>query len=754
MKLKTEIIEEKQKALIISKTSLRFIRELKDQLKKNSVTAFFSPHPPKDLSIFDYCFFINEPKLLHTLKPHLKKKYVFIFLKNNKTQHVSQSKSVKIVNCEGENLSPGDLDKILWFAFSETEEGSLNLISFYNKKPKKTIKNKNFIWEKINRYLTPRFFIFSAFSIILTIYLSFIPPLSLSSYYSYISYRELKNNNIDKTRQTLSSAGNYLKIAKKLYSFSRPVFLLFSIALYPDNIIDINEKGQDTIVRLTNTMANIRSAQTLLLAQNKSIEEKDALRLHLKEIDVNIAQIYENINLINQKIPGNLTPLKEIKKKLITINDLLVRSNKIIKYLNGVILSEQEKKYLILFANNRELRPGGGFLGSFGIMRIGNHSISKVEVMDVYDADGQLTAHIEPPLAIKKYLGVPHWFLRDSNFSPDFLENYEKALFFLDKEIDLKGFEGGILITTSAVENILNSFGNVYVPDYKENVNSQNFYLITQQNVEDDFFPGSIQKKSFLSSLINQLYINLDRVSPAILVENLKNSLDEKQIIIHLENTNIQALIDSSFWSGRVIEPKCSVPNKDCVLDYIFPYDANVGANKANFFINRYSSLKTIIDPSGKISHLLSIQYINNSPAEIFPTGYYRNYFQLLLPKNSQISQVTRDGIKIDEIEENEDKYKLIGFYFEVPPKKTVEIKIAYELFDNIKNGSQIYQLVTQKQIGASNSDLILQFDINKNIYVNHLNFSPVVKDQEIIYNTNLSTDKLFLIELIKDKNE
>ena len=31
-------------------------------------------------------------------------------------------------------------------------------------------------------------------------------------------------------------------------------------------------------------------------------------------------------------------------------------------------------------------------------------------------------------------------------------------------------------------------------------------------------------------------------------------------------------------------------------------------------------------------------------------------------------------------------------------------------------------------------------------------NFSPVVKDGEMIYNTNLSTDKIFLVELIKEK--
>jgi len=66
--------------------------------------------------------------------------------------------------------------------------------------------------------------------------------------------------------------------------------------------------------------------------------------------------------------------------------------------------------------------------------------------------------------------------------------------------------------------------------------------------------------------------------------------------------------------------------------------------------------------------------------------------------------------------------------------------------------GDKLYQLVVQKQIGSSNSDLVLQFSLAKNITLTNHNFSPIVKDSEIVYNTSLSTDKIFLMEL--NKNE
>ena len=454
--------------------------------------------------------------------------------------------------------------------------------------------------------------------------------------------------------------------------------------------------------------------------------------------------------VINQKLDLSFSFIKKIKTNLLEASDSLDKVRKLLVYFESILSQTDQKKYLVFFVNNMELRPGGGFIGSFAIVTIKDYEIQDIKVEDVYDADGQLTAHIDPPKPIEQYLNIPHWFLRDSNFSPDFVENYKKGLFFLEKELGITDFSGGILLTTTAVENILAAFDNLYLPDFKENINSKNFYLKTQFYSEKNFFPGSIQKKVFLSSVVQQILLNLDGISTEQFFLNLKKSLDEKQVVVYLDDSTAQTLFDTSFWSGRVIEPRC-LSGYSCLRDYLFPYDANVGANKANFFINRYLYLKTTIDSQGKINHLLSIKYQNSSPSEIFPTGTYRNYFQLLLPKNSLVKQVTKDGVLVKDIDQKNDLFKLIGFFFEVPPKRSVEIKIDYQLEDKIEKNRKIYQLVFQKQIGANNSDLVLDFSLNKNISLVNQNFSPLVKDNQILYNTSLSTDKIFFMELLTD---
>ena len=116
-----------------------------------------------------------------------------------------------------------------------------------------------------------------------------------------------------------------------------------------------------------------------------------------------------------------------------------------------------------------------------------------------------------------------------------------------------------------------------------------------------------------------------------------------------------------------------------------------------------------------------------------------------------EIKNISQDGIAIEEFSEEIDLYKKIGLLLEIKPKTISELKISYELTENLKRGKNIYQLVTQKQVGAANSDFSLQIVLPKKLHLLNQNFLALVKDQQIIYNTTLSTDKIFFVELIKE---
>jgi hypothetical protein len=668
--------------------------------------------------------------------------HIFFEKKNHSTNTKAFPKNIKVVAVSGSHLNKEEIDKILWFSLSKSDESILNLnLSQLVKNKIKFIPDLNY-----KKFITQKnLIIFALFSFI-ALHFAFIPFLLLSFFFDYQNYLAFKKNSL----KNINNSSSTNEISKKLYSIVRPTYLLFGVAILPDNIIDINDKGQSIFKRAQSLMSDLRGLEEILFEQQKSEEQKSILTLRIEKIKNNLTVIQEDLNIIAQKIPIKNSFFNKVKKQIIEQADNIQKARKIIVYFQKTISQEKISKYVIFFANNMELRPGGGFIGSFGVLEIGDYSIGEIKVYDIYDADGQLTVHLDPPKPIAQYLNVPHWFFRDSNFSPDFFTNYQKALFFLEKEMKMTDFSGGILLTTTAVENILYAYNDLYLPDFKEYINAKNFYLKTQLYVEKKFFPGSIQKKTFLSSIVRQIQNNMNSVDIKRLFSQVKKSFDEKQIVVYFEDQNFQSLFDSNYWSGRVIEPKCTI-SAYCITDYIFPYDANLGANKANFFINRFVNLKVKIDAKGQIDHLLSIQFKNDSPAEIFPTGYYRNYFQVLLPKNSILNQVTKDGVQVENIDQFDDQYKQIGFLFELAPGKTTDIKINYQLNEALKKGANIYQLVVQKQTGSKNSDLILEFELNKNISIINQNFSPIVKDNQIIYNTNLLTDKIFFIELTKE---
>jgi len=758
MKLEVKTIDNKQKIIIVAGKTFSLVKPLKKYLEKLGGEVFYSSSFPKFASTFEIGFVINQKILAYRSKT-LFKKTIFIFI--NQRQQADRFlemnlDNVKIININGDIITEELVDKILWFSFSRTKEKQLTI---YTKKENKPSKSKflkpSFNFTKILKFKN---LIVLFLCIFLLIHIFFLVPLTITSYASYLSFINLKNERLDRVTDWLKWQTLFFSLTKKTYSLAHPTLLFLSLAHTPDDLIEINDSINKILNKVLSSQKAAKEIVGLILKKEKTTDEKKLLVLRLDLLKSDLDEVGDDLTIISNKLPLNLPQITQIKKTVLDSLDLISQTKKVIPYFENILATTSEKKYLLLFANNMELRPGGGFIGSFGTLTIKDYTLAEINIYDVYDADGQLKAHIEPPTAIREYLNQPHWFLRDSAFSPDFPENYQQAKFFLEKELSLTNFSCSILITTSAIENILDAFGELYLPDFKEKINKNNFYLKVQYYAEKNFFPGSIQKKTFLSSLTQQILLNFNTISLEKLIRGFKKSLDEKQLVIYIDDPAQEKLFDSLFWSGRIISPKCLNNKSNCIVDFLMPVDANLGVNKANFFISRLITLKTNFSAAGEINHQLSVVFKNESPADVFPGGSYKNYFQVYLPQNIDIKTITKNGVLVDKesiVDEiKKEGFRVVGLFFSVEPKKTVEIKIDYRLINGFQKGDGTYQLIVQKQIGSANNDFISEIYLTKNYYLLSQNFIPLVKDNQILYNTYLSTDKIFFIELMREKNE
>lgn len=755
MKLISEIITDHARSLIISSNNFSLIELLKTYLKEHQVEIFFSPKTPPNIQNFNYLFFFNPQskdikKILS--RENNFKRIVLLFIKQSKNakmtaDNLKGNKKIKVIDIKDENINKKDLENILWFSFSESNQNYLRMEIINPPLKTKKIENKKplfFFYKK----LTFKKIFFFFLIILFFVHLLFIPFVLMNLLINYRIYKEIKKENFVKINHLNSINKKILNNGYYFYQIVRPTYLFFSLAIIPDNLFDILNALHQIYDKGYLNYLNSKLILISFLKPIKNEREKQEIITRINYLKSDVEEIENNLKVIFYKTPGFF--LEKHKKEVTQIKELINIFKLLIKHEKDLFGASEEKKYLLLFANNRELRPGGGFIGSFGLIRVADYSLKEIKIYDVYDADGQLKIHIEPPEPIKKYLHQPHWYLRDSNFSPDFYENYQKAKFFLSEEFKWLNYDGAVLLTTSAIEEILKSFGDLYLPDFKENINSNNFFIKAQMYAEKNFFPGSIQKKSFLSSLMRQIIINTENASLPKLLFSLKTLLDEKQIVIYLENQNLQKIIDNLSYSGRIIKPRCTISHEDCINDYLFFYDANLGVNKADYFISKQIVYYIKINPDGKISQNLTLEYLNNSPSMVFPGGIYRNYFQLIFPKTQSIDQITKDGILIENYDvypSMDDFFQRIGFYFEVQPKRKATIKIIFRPNINLKKGKQIYQLIIQKQIGAKNHDLILNITLPKNVSLINQNFIPLVKNNDFVYNSILNADKIFFME-------
>lgn len=732
MTWRTEIIDRKITILLVGDKKNSFIFTFRKYLLQFNpqINLYLLEKTPKEYQNFNYIFkFIGE-------------KIIFFDPKNERKKTITFT--------HGNILDKKNFEKILWFCFSSSKINQLKIFLL-----KKKILRKESLSRQLIKQLSEvvkKKFILIVFCLLFLFFTSFLYPL-LISYFFY--YSEAKQNLFRKIEQKgatdyLKKADNYLLVSKKLYSYPRPIFHFLGIGILTDNLIELADelnilfltikKGKSIGNRLINSLtANDRKNKEIIVSDFNNLKNL-------------LGESENSLNKIKNKLPFFLKNNSRYQELVNQTQSFFFIAKKILPVIPNILGEKNEKKYLFLFANNRELRPGGGFLGSFAIVKVKDFFLENIKIYDVYDADGQLKFHIEPPKPIKAYLSQPHWFLRDSAFSADFSDNFSQAEIFLKSEIKEADFDGGFLITTSAIENILKAFNSLYLPDLKEKITSDNFYLKTQYYTEKNFFPGSIQKKSFLNSLTKQFLINLENVSFINLLSQFKKSLDEKQIVIYFKNENTQKIFDELLWSGKVTFSSCLMKNIPCLSNYLFPFDANLGVNKADYFVDKSIFYKININSNGEINHFLTFNYRNNLTADVFPGGRYKNYFQIYLPKNIKIKEILKDDTIISDFDQKEEKNLfLIGFYFEVKPKETAEIKIIFSNNETLVDGKNLFQILIQKQIGAQNKDFILQINLPNNINLISNNFIPLVKDQELVYNFVLNTDKLFYLLINKN---
>ena len=463
--------------------------------------------------------------------------------------------------------------------------------------------------------------------------------------------------------------------------------------------------------------------------------------------------LYQKLSLLDGALPSDppsVIPTKyhssyqEAKSKLALIKHSVITAKAILATTPDLIGLGGRRKYAVLFQNNMELRATGGFIGSFAILSFENGKLYDMPLYDVYDADGQLKGHVEPPTPIKDILGEANWYLRDSNFDPDFPVSARRAEWFIKKSLNLD-LDGTVGVTLNTLAALLRSTGPLEIPDYNETISPDNLYERAQFHAEVNFFPGSTQKKEFLSTVANSLFARLPALGAGEglkLLQELSTTLQEKDTLISLTKDTTNHVFETLGWTGQLLDLPCPT-QADCHKDYVMVVDSNFGVNKANYFIRRAIEEVITFDKDLAVNHVLRLRYQNTATSTAWPAGTYKNYQRLYLPIGSTLTK-----LKVGDLELTKDDYSVssqhdrivVSYLVSVPISQSLAVELDYTSPQLPQSKELLYTWYWQKQPGTSRDDPLTVY-LNYPLYLNPDVVSPAAELSPQQLKFNLTND-------------
>ena len=598
--------------------------------------------------------------------------------------------------------------------------------------------------------------------ILFALFLLFLVALSIIGILSYSVYKDALKLKTQANRLKDSFAQKDLDISKteltnlknEIGSFDRSYSRLSFVKAVPvvssyykdgEHLINASLYGVDAGELLLDTVkpyadilgfkvAGQESASVVRTAQDKI----DFVIKTIPDIVPKIDDLSEKVDLLTAEVE-NIDPDRypeefrgiKVRENLVraielleTTNDLIVEGKPLLEKSDYFLGVESPRTYMVLFQNDKELRPTGGFITAYSIARVDKGRFEPIASDDIYNLDDRYTPSIKAPEQFPKYLkgiyiALNRFRLRDMNWSPDF----EVSMDTFSKEVQKTGIDkvdGIIAVDTQMLVYLLEILGKVSVPGYGdfsteivpeckcpqvvyelESFADQEGAVVWSENE-----PGKIvfapenygARKKIIGPLMNSILSATlgqpDEKMPALFEAAIK-SFTEKHALFYLFNDEAQSAVKAFGVAGDV---------KEYDGDYLYINDANLGGRKSNLYVTQ-EVVQGVVKKDGYIEKTLEITYKNPEKQDGWLNSVLPNWLRIYVPKGSEI-------ISTEGLENVQDTYEEFGKtvfagYVEVRPLGVAKAIIKYKVPVVI---GKDYKLMIQKQPGKDTSLYTLNY--------------------------------------------
>ncbi len=416
--------------------------------------------------------------------------------------------------------------------------------------------------------------------------------------------------------------------------------------------------------------------------------------------------------------------------------ETLVKYRPIFEQLPSIMGSTGErKKYLVLFQNDNELRPTGGFLTAYSVIYIEDGVVTPEKSDDIYELDQRFSERLPIPDALGRYLTTErYWHLRDMNIYPDFTES---MAVFLEHYQGVRGepddINGIIAVDTEVLTKLLEVLGPVEVPGYGT------------FSAETDARCDCPQVVYALSEIITRPtpYLRDDRkgilgpmmsaiLAKAYAAPNQQWPLLFETGIETIEGRHMQMyFLDEAAQQAAVAINAAGTMTQAENADFLAIVNANLGGAKSNLFIDyEVTQLIESAPVDGRLTKTIEITYRNSRKADncnleaglLCLNSTLRDWTRLYLPEGTEL--IEAQGFTEEVAEYDENGFHIVDGFFTLEPLGQAKIVLTYSI---PYSDQDTYRLKMWKQGGIDPIKTL--FDVTGGQ-------EELMVDQDVIYET------------------
>lgn len=546
----------------------------------------------------------------------------------------------------------------------------------------------------------------------------------------------LKNQDIEKTKTELEKTKEQLGRTRKAYSFF--VFLKyipFVGSYYKDGDYLLTALDASLDGAYIATTALIPYADLLGLKGEskfvaKSTDERiqtavqtlDKLTPALGEIGKKIDVVRVNLDKINfNRYPRKIGQV-EVRDKLLfykstfdEVSSLFINAQPLLENLPKILGEPEPKKYLIIFQNDKELRPTGGFITAYALFRLEKGKAVVETSDDIYKLDERISSRLSPPKQFINHLKVYTLYLRDANFSPDFresMERFEKIYQSIPGTASIDGIiavDTHVLVEAMKILGPIPAYGTNFTVENDERCNCPQVIYALEEYAGRRVGYIRESRKDIIGVLLYQIMQKALGVSPGEywgkLFQMVLSEFRQKHILVYLHDEVSQKSLESLNFAGRMVEGGSG--------DYLHINDANLGGAKSNMFVKHIIKMEYEKASDGRIIKTLTIDYKNPNPGSkgcnleaggLCLNGLMPNWVRIYVPKGSELLDF--QGSEDPPTTGEEYNKTVFEGFITVKPESVTQIRVKYKLPSSLTGKS--FPLYLQKQPGTEGHEFTL----------------------------------------------